>query len=578
MVPIMPSNPTQTPDNEQIINGFVQNIQKNPNDMNNYYQLGHLLKSLERFEDAKKCYVRILQKFSSDVDTLFDMAFSCHHLDQLEEAVKWYKKLLEIDSEHLQALINMGHIYRVHGNIQQACHYFGIAGTRINYDGFEVLRHISLPVIYQSRDDILFYRKRLTDFITNRHVQIDDPLSHVGITNFLLAYHGLDDTLIQKAIADFYYRTCPVLNYTSPYVNQPNCSDKISIGFATSFFLETHPVGKVFEGLIKYLDRKQFRVILFHSPGRSVVNSRLHKEYKDEIQYIPSDLSQCHEIIAKEKLDILFYPEIGMEPLFYFLAFSRLARVQCVGWGHPVTSGIQNMDYYISSTDMEPENAMMHYTEKLVMLKTFISYFFRPTVNKPRLNRSDFDFPEGHWYVCPQNIQKFHPDMDLIFSEILKNDPKGWIILCSSKYPVLTQQLKKRMKNMPGLIHRVIFFNNMPLGKFLQFLNLCDAVIDVPFFSSGTTTLEAISAGVPIVTMPGPFFRNRLAYGCFKRINVLDTVAKNLNHFVLLANQLACDKGFRNYVSQKILLNNDRLFNNPEVIRAHEQFFIHISQ
>ncbi len=39
-------------------------------------------------------------------------------------------------------------------------------------------------------------------------------------------------------------------------------------------------------------------------------------------------------------LDILFYPDLGMTPLTYFLAFARLAPVQCVSWGHPVTTGI----------------------------------------------------------------------------------------------------------------------------------------------------------------------------------------------------------------------------------------------
>ena len=575
----MLNNQTPIADNEQNISNLMQKIQATPNDMQNYYQLGCLLKSLGRFEDAKKTYTRILQKNLSDVNTLFDMAFACHHLDQFDEAIIWYQKLLQIDPSHLQALINMGHIYRILGDIQQACHFFRIAGARINPGGFEVLCHIALPVVFQSRNEILYYRKRLTDFITNHHVRIDDPLAHVGITNFLLAYHDLDDTRIQQSIANFYYRSCPVLNYMSPYIHQPKCREKITIGFATSYFLEYHPVGKVFEGLIKYLDREQFRVVLLHSSGRNIVHSRLHKEYKNEIQYIPNNLPQCHEIISKEKLDILFYPEIGMEPLFYFLAFSRLANVQCAGWGHPVTSGIQNIDYYISSTDMEPENGMMHYTEKLVMLKTFISCFFRPKLKNPHLNRSDFNLPDGHWYVCPQNIQKLHPDMDLIFSKILKNDPKGRLILYANKYPIFMEQLKKRMMNtMSGLLHRVHFVNRMSLDKFLNFLYLCDSVIDVPFFSSGTTTLEAISAGIPIVTLPGKYFRNRLAYGCFKRINVLDTVARDLNNFVLLANQLACDQNFRKHVSQKILLNNDQLFDNQDTVRAYENFFIHIVQ
>jgi len=573
----MDCDKTKLSDHDRRIQILLHNIHHNPNDIENYYKLGNILKSKGWFEDAKKCYVRILHTIPTDIDTLFDMAFACQNLEQNDEAIKWYDRLLKIAPNHAQALINKGHLYRIQGLIHQACHHFVRAKSNIKNDGLDVLNHISLPTIYQSKDEILFYRKRLKDYVTNHQVYLDDPLKQVGITQFRLAYHGLDDTLLQKSIADFYYRSCSSLNDDSSYLDQPRSQDKISIGFVTTFFFESHPVGKVFYGLIRYLNRQTFRVILFHPSGIQSAQSELYQVFKDEIIHLPKNLSQCREIIAKEKLDILFYPEIGMDPLIYFLAFSRLARVQCVGWGHPVTSGIKNIDYYISSSDMEPENGMIYYTEKLALLKTFITYFFRPNIQMLPAKRSDFNYPEGHWYVCPQSIQKIHPDMDLIFEKILKNDPKGWLILNEGKYPVLTQQLKNRIKkSMPKLFHRVLFFKTMPLEKFLQFLNVCDAVLDVPYFSSGTTTIEALSLGIPIVTIPGTFFRNRLAYGCFKRINVLNTVAKNLDHYVILANKLANDRDFRIHVSQNILSNNDVLFDNFDVIHAYEALFTHI--
>ena len=569
----------KTYDIKQSINTLVQKIQIKPDNIKNYYKLGELLKSIGWFEDAKKCYVRILQKFPTDVDTLFDIAFACQNLGHETDAIKWYEKLFEIDPMHAQAHTNMGHIYRIQGIIEKASHHFKIARLQLKHDGLEILNHFSLPVIYQSREEILFYRKRLTDYATSTQANLTDPFKQVGITQFLLAYHGLDDTFIQKAVADFYYRSCPTLGYSSPFLNQTNNNKRIAIGFATTYFLDLHPVGKVFQGLIKYLNRNIFRVILFHPSGKQPVLSKLHQDFKDEIKYLPRDLSQCREIIANEKLDILFYPEIGMEPLIYFLAFSRLAKVQCVGWGHPVTSGIKNIDYYISTSDMEPENGLLHYTEKLVMLKTFITCFDQSQKRMAHLKRTDFNIPDGHWYVCPQNIQKLHPDIDRLFLEILKNDPKGWLILFEGKYPILTQQLMNRMrKNISKLLDRVIFIKSMKIEKFLQFLYLCDAVLDVPYFSSGTTTLEAISAGIPIVTLPGKFFRNRLAYGCFKRINVLDTVAKSPDQYILLANQLASNDDFRMHVSKKILLNNYLIFDNHDVVRAYEQFFIHICQ
>ena len=70
----------------------------------------------------------------------------------------------------------------------------------------------------------------------------------------------------------------------------------------------------------------------------------------------------------------------------YALAFSRLAPVQCVTWGHPVTTGIPTLDYFISSDLLEADGAEDHYTERLVRLKTLPIYYYRPEV-PPRSRR-----------------------------------------------------------------------------------------------------------------------------------------------------------------------------------------------
>lgn len=42
----------------------------------------------------------------------------------------------------------------------------------------------------------------------------------------------------------------------------------------------------------------------------------------------PRDLDLARRAVAQEALDVLVYPDLGMEPLTYFMAFARLAPVQ----------------------------------------------------------------------------------------------------------------------------------------------------------------------------------------------------------------------------------------------------------
>lgn len=39
------------------------------------------------------------------------------------------------------------------------------------------------------------------------------------------------------------------------------------------------------------------------------------------------------------RLDVLVYADMNSEPISHFLGYSRLARVQAVFWGNPITTG-----------------------------------------------------------------------------------------------------------------------------------------------------------------------------------------------------------------------------------------------
>ena len=97
----------------------------------------------------------------------------------------------------------------------------------------------------------------------------------------------------------------------------------------------------------------------------------------DRVVTLSTQLAVARTQIAEQALDVLFYTDIGMDSLTYYLAHARLAAVQCVTWGHPLTTGIPTIDYFISSQDLEPAGAESHYTETLVRLPHLANYYFR---------------------------------------------------------------------------------------------------------------------------------------------------------------------------------------------------------
>ena len=84
-----------------------------------------------------------------------------------------------------------------------------------------------------------------------------------------------------------------------------------------------------------------------HSSTAQHGQKRIRNEIDDsanKVINLDTRIQEQQQQIAKEDLDIIFYPDIGMSSTTYFLAFSRLAPVQIVSWGHPETTGVSTID------------------------------------------------------------------------------------------------------------------------------------------------------------------------------------------------------------------------------------------
>ena len=111
---------------------------------------------------------------------------------------------------------------------------------------------------------------------------------------------------------------------------------------------------------------------------------------------------------------------------------------------------------------------------------------------------------------------------------------------------------------------------------------MADAVLDVPTFSGGNSSLEAFSLGVPVVTWPGRFARGRITYACYRQMGIGDLIAADAGEYVDLALRLAGagdgpgdgdgDGAFRQDMTARILAAVPKLFENAAMIGELEDF------
>ncbi|MFQ5685371.1 MAG: tetratricopeptide repeat protein [Candidatus Scalindua sp.] len=564
---------------DEAVSSYKKTIEIKPDYAEVYNNMGNVLKLQGKLNEAVCSYKKALGFKPNLAEAYSNMGGVYTDQGNPAEAISCFRKSLELKPDTPEVYNNMGDAFKELGMINEALSGYQNALRLKPNPGIEVKSSLILPVINESRGSINQQRERTFEQIEtmkNRGLMLEDPHKQIGSTNYYLVYHGLNDREIQEKIASFYISACPDLVWTSSNINkQRQPHDKITIGIISNF-LCYHTIGKLNYGIIKNLSREKFNVKLFRfSGGKEDHLSKAINEAADEVVMLTKRLKSARLEIAEHSLDILFYLDIGMDPLTYFLAFSRLAPVQCVTWGHPVTTGIPNMDYFISSDKSEPKGAEEHYLEQLILPDRLTTYYYRPELPEVLTPRNYFDLPEDYnLYVCPQTLFKFHPDFDDVLGTLLRQDTRGLLVLIEGKHKHWTKLLQDRFSSaFPDVFDRVRFLPMMPTKDFISLLKLADVILDTPYFGGGSTSLESFACGAPIVTWPGEFMRDRLTLALYKQMGVMDCVADNAQSYLDIAFRLANDKIWREEIRDKIRANADVLFEDIEAIRELERFF-----
>lgn len=517
----------------------------------------------------------------SDPQPRYQLALLLKEDGQLEEADSILQQIIAIHPGHFQAWTRRGEILQQLNNPGHALMAYDEAIKHAPEDltaGLRLKRAMALPIIVQDIEQIDLCRQTLIQTINRLMADdliIKDPMGEVAATPFFLAYHGKDDRPIHEAIGKLYRKIAPSLTWVAPHVAQPRDTRRPIRIAMVSKYLNNHTIGMFMLGIAQQLDHRQFELQVFHtSPKTDEISVAINAKAAMHT-ILPGDLSAARQKIASSQPDIVLYPDIGMEPMTYFLAHARLAKVQCAWWGHPVTTGIDTIDYYLSNTGLEPTDGQKHYTEKLVTLPTLAIYPGKPQPASELLPLDHWGIdPHCNLYLCCQSLFKVHPDFDAMIKAILDVDTSGLIVFFQGRHIHWNQTLRNRWKETLGPMgRRAIFIPRQPFPHFLQLVEHAKVILDTIHFTGGNTTFQCLGLGKPIVTLSGPYMKSRITTAAYKQMGLGKLVTHSRDEYVSLAVRLANDSAYRHAFSDQIARHNDVLFSNTQAVRELEAFF-----
>ncbi len=589
----------QQGDFERATQFYQQALKLNPNFVDAYNNFGNLLKEQGKFENAIQLYQQVIRLKPNTAETYNNLGNIFKKQNKLKEAVDSYQKAISINPNLVEVYRNLAATLRRQGKIEESIEYYQHA-LHLNPNFYEAELGVcisQLPTIYTSVEEIQLRRERYQSCLQNFANRYQDATqkqqanaaSAVGsLQPFFLAYQGLNDRPLQQIYGQLIHQ---LMSSRYPQFSQPISDlelakhEKIRVGFVSGFFCG-HSNWKIpIKGWVENFDTQKFELFGYHT---DIEQDRYTEEAKPAfVKFVqgPLTLDQWCETIQQDRLHILIFPEFGMDSVTLQLGCLRLAPIQMTSWGHPETSGLPTIDYYLSSDLMEPENAQDHYTEKLVRLPNLSIHYTPLDIPTQTRSKSEIGLQEDEiMFWCCQSLYKYLPQHDDVFPRIaqqLRNCKFVFIKYKGDATERVTEVFEKRLSRafeQFGLNSQdyCIFLPQLNAKLFAGTTALADVFLDSIGWSGCNSSLEAITYDLPIVTLPGELMRGRHTLALLKMMGIEETIAANKEDYIKIAVRLGQDDQYCQHISQKVAENKHKLYSDLQPVRALENLILNV--
>ncbi|MEG3436147.1 O-linked N-acetylglucosamine transferase, SPINDLY family protein [Pannus brasiliensis CCIBt3594] len=377
-------------------------------------------------------------------------------------------------------------------------------------------------------------------------------------SNFPLVY--LEDNLVETRF--LFNRTGELFQdwtrkkfsrLSKPRLSLAPRQEKLKIGYI-AHTLNNHTIGLITRWLIHYHDREKFQIALYLVNQTEDEITRIwFREKVGNCQNFPDDASVIAERIEADNLDILVdLDSITGHTTCQVMAL-KPAPVQ-VTWLGFDGSGIPAIDYLLVDHYVLPENAGQYYREKLWRLPDCYIAVDGVEVAYPTLRREDLHLPDDAIaYLSVQTGLKRHPEQMRLQIRILREVSNSYLLVQGLGDIRSMRELFTDIASEEGVNpDRLRFLPSYPTGIYRANLPVADVVLDTYPFTGGTTTLDVLWMGIPVVTKVGQQWASRNSYTLMINAGITEGIAWNDAEYIEWGIRFGTDEKLRRTVIAKL--------------------------
>ena len=532
-----------------------------------YNNLTIIYLELNHIDEALKTCNKSIEINPTNIEAYNFAGLIYQRKNEINKSLDNFKQALKIKPNFFPSLVNIAKIYQKLKDFENANEYY-IKALTIDSENINVLSsflHFKLEFIDYS--NFMSLKKKLFDLISNNdHKQIQPY--YVLLLN--------DDIKFQKKVTQ---KWCNKFLLNPKTLDFRNRNEKIRLGYFSSDF-KNHPVISLIKNTFKNHDKEKFELFGFNL---SIENFK--KDIDENIiihfkEFFDCGLKSDDEVIKISKdfkidiaIDLNGYTKGGRSLIFR----NKCAPIQINYLGYPGTMGDKSHDYIIADKEVIPNDHIKDYLEKIIFLpNSFLPNSLEDIDIANKSEKKDFQIPnEKFIFCCFNNIIKINEEVINIWSKILRLSKNSILWLSISKNTIQSKNILKEFNQRNIDSDRIFFSEKIEYKKYLERFQLADLFLDTYPYGGHTTSVEALAAGLPILTLRGQTFQSRVTASLLKNLNLKELITTSEEDYIKLAVEISQNhqklNSFKNEIKKQKKISN--LFNSKNYTKNLEKAY-----
>ena len=546
---------------EAAANSLRQALALQPRSAAAHYHLGNVLADLGRHDEAVRHYRDALAREPGHAEVQANLGVSLLALNQSAPAVAALRKAVALQPAHALTHSNLGNALMAEGLMHdaQACHERAVAlAPELG------LVHRNLAHLLKTIGEPEAALGHLEQAVALEPEQLAPHSEVLFMQQYLPQTPPL--RLARLAAARRFGELA--LRHAQPFAswtNTPLPERRLRLGLLSSD-LRAHPVGYFVESVLAALSSSSAQRIDIHVYANQreddAVSQRLRQCCSHWLTVIDLDDSALARRIHDDKVDVLI--DLSGHTLHNRLPVLawKPAPVQLSWLGYCGSTGLASVDAFIGDPWIVPDSIDNdEFVEPVVRLpETFLCF------TPPPYDLAVGPLPAlaggGIRFGCFNQLAKLNDTVLALWARVLKAVPGSRLLLQGHALqdPALRDRIVERHVRHGIEPDRLSLQPARPRADYLRAYHQVDIALDPFPYPGGTTTLEALWMGVPVLTLPGTSALSRQGLSILQNVELDDWVAADADDYLARAVQHAADLGALAKLRHGL---RERLLNSP---------------